>query len=192
MAISQLLFRTGNFIGSVQLDVIIRESATTNSVITKNPVERGADFTDHIIIEPMTFEVEGVVSNISTGLLSNLDINPFKTIENLADSLDNTVSNITGATTRSQIAWEALLQLQATREPFELIQGLKSYPNVAILSLTETQDKDTSNGLIFKAKLQEIIVVGATSPLEAAFADQGISDGMISTVNGGLKQVSID
>ena len=60
MAISQLIFRKGNFISTVELDIIIVESATATVRLTQNPVENAADVNDHIIIEPLTFSTEGV------------------------------------------------------------------------------------------------------------------------------------
>ena len=55
MAIAQLFFKKGNFIGEIELDVIINESASASVRVTENPVEYGANVNDHIITEPMAF-----------------------------------------------------------------------------------------------------------------------------------------
>ncbi len=173
MAITQLLFKKGNFIGDIELDVVINEGANSTSRLTKNPVENGADINDHVIIEPMTFSMTGVVSNASRNIIEAAQ-SPFGQI---------------GIQTKAQIAWESLLELQISRTPFTLVQGLKSYENVLITSLAETQDKDTSNALYFTASLSEVILVGTGEPPTTTFEDQDISDSMTPATSGGLKPI---
>ena len=169
MAIAQLLFSKGNFIDDIELDIIIREGASTASQITKNPIQNAADSNDHIILQPMTFTVEGAVSNASSSSIGQLSQNAF-------------------TPRKDQETWTKLLELQASKTIFTLVQGLKTYPNVQIVSLNESQDKDTSNALFFTATLQEIIVPGSVGLLEQ-FSDQDVSDQASSTTTGGLKQV---
>lgn len=173
MAITQLLFKKGNFLGEIELDVVITEGASSNARLTKNPVENGADMNDHVIIEPMTFSMEGVVSNASRNIIEAAQ-SPFGQI---------------GIQTKAQLAWESLLELQISRAPFTLIQGLKSYDNVLITSLSESQNKDTSNALYFTAALSEVIIVGTGEPPTTTFENQDISDSMIPATNGGLKPI---
>ena len=106
MSITQLFYIDETKIGSVTIDAVISESATSKATLTKNPVEKGADTTDHIRIEPMTFTARGIVSDTPVQLAGNL-INVFK----------NSGFRI------SQQVWDKLLILQAKREPFELVQG---------------------------------------------------------------------
>lgn len=171
MSISQLIFKKGNFIGEIELDVIISESVQTSSTITTNPVENGADVNDHIIINPMTFSMSGIVSDTKVGILGGL----------------NTIESFTRQTSPSQDAWEELLELQANRVPFTLVTNLKSYDNIVIENLSVTQDKDSSNSLNFTANLKEIIFVGSAVLSAAQFADQDIADQAIANIEGGLK-----
>ncbi len=170
MAIAQLFFKKGNYIGDIELDIIIKESATATARVTENPVEFGADVNDHIIIQPMTFSIQGVVSNSLSRLQ---DLNTFSGLQGKA---------------KSESKWDDLLKLQADRTPFTLVQGLKTYENVVILSLIEDQDKDTSNGLFFTALLKEVIFVGSQIITKDQFNDIDISDKMVPTTTGGLKQ----
>lgn len=167
MTISQIIFKKGNFVGDIELDIIITESATATARVTENPVEHGADTNDHIIIEPMAFTTEGVVSNISSTTFGS------------------------PSSTNAREAWEALLELQASKVPFTLVQGLKTYDNVVILSLSEAQDKDTSNGLFFTSAMKEINLVGTDAPTEDQFDDADIADKMVPTISGGLKQLEV-
>ena len=172
MSIAQLFFKKGNFISTVEIDAVITESASATVRVTENPVEFGANMNDHIITEPMAFTVSGVVSNISSNKIGQFLRVPSVFSKN---------------TSKSKEAWEELLELQINKIPFTLVQGLKEYRNVVILSLTESQDKDTSKGLFFTATMKEIIFAGAEIIVEEQFNDTNIADKMVPSVSGGLK-----
>lgn len=174
MSIAQLFFRKGNFISTIELDIIISESASATARVTENPVEHGANINDHIIIEPLTFTTVGVVSNISSSTLGQFTRVP---------------AIFSQITAKSREAWEALLELQVDRVPFTLVQGLKEYKNIVIIGLSESQDKDTANGLFFTATMKEIIFVGAKTITAEQFNDSSIADKMITAIEGGLKQL---
>jgi len=174
MGIAQLFFRKENKIDTIELDIIIRESATAVARLTENPVENGANINDHIIIEPMTFTVEGVVSNISSSFAGQFTRIP---------------QTFTKGNTKAQEAWKELLELQVSRVPFTLVQGLKEYKNIVILSLSESQDKDTSNGLFFSATMKEIVFVGGLVTTEEQINDDDTTLKMLPTITGGLKNL---
>ena len=167
MAIAQLFFKKGNFIGDIELDVIINEGATASARITKNPVENGADINDHIIIDPMAFTMVGVKSDAGANLIESL----------------------TAASIPSKETWEQLLALQASRIPFELVTNLKTYPNVFISSISESQDKDTSKALFFSATMAEVVLVGEEVLGPEQFNDGDVADQMVPTVQGGQKSL---
>jgi len=172
MSIAQLFFRKGNFIGKIELDVIVNEGASASVRVTENPVECGANVNDHIITEPMTFTMSGIVSNISSSTIGQFTRIP---------------TVFSRGTSKAKEAWEGLLELQVSKTPFNLKQGLKEYPNIIILSLNENQDKDTANGLFFTATMKEIIFAGAQITIEEQFNESDIADKMVPSVSGGLK-----
>ena len=172
MSIAQLFFRKGNFIEEIELDIIINESASATVRVTENPVEFGANVNDHIITEPMTFTTAGIVSNISSSTIGQFLRVPTVFSKN---------------TSKAKEAWEALLELMANKTIFDLKQGLKEYPNIVLLSLTENQDKDTANGLFFTATFKEIIFAGAELVTATQFRDPKIRDKMVPPISGGLK-----
>lgn len=175
MAISQLYFKKGNYIEAIELDIIITEGAQSTVRLTSNPVENGANSNDHIIFEPMTFTVEGMISDTTTKTFGQLG---------------QIGRIVTKTESKSKEAWEDLLNLQMRRTPFTLFQGLKSYENVIILTLEESQDKDTSNALFFTATLKELIFVGTQVNEEDQFDEDDISDSMTESTKGGLKQAT--
>jgi len=178
MGIAQLIFRKGNFIGEIELDVIINESAQASATVTSNPVENGSDVNDHIIINPMTFSMTGVVSDTKVAIFGGLN-----TIEQVASG-----NAFTKTDTPSKEAWEELLELQADRTPFTLVTNLKSYDNVIIETLSSSQDKDTSNSLTFTAGMREIIFVGTQEINAEQFEDLDTADKALPNTDGGLKQ----
>jgi len=174
MSISQLFFKENANIGGIEIDAIMSESATSKATATKNPVEKGADTTDHIRIEPMSFTASGVVSDTPVRLVGNL-VNIFK----------NSGHRI------SVEAWNKLLKLQTKRQPFTLQQGLRSYDNIAITELNYTQDASTANVLMFNAKMDEIILVGQTETDASKITDKSTSSRFSTLINLGRKALKL-
>lgn len=176
MSITQLFFKKGNFIDTIELDVIIEESASASARLTKNPVEKGADVNDHIIVDPMTFSLSGLVSNANVNVL-----------DSVAGLFD--LGRYTGATSPAKDAWNDLLELHASKTPFTLVQGLKSYRNAVLLSLVESQNKDTSKGLFFNASFAILNIVGDQAITVQQFNENDVADQAILNIKGGLKQL---
>jgi len=178
MSWTQLIFQKDNKIDTIELDITIVESANASIRLTNNPVEYGADVTDHAIVEPMTFTIEGAVSNASS-----------KTIGQFPSAIQNLTAAVTTDLTKSQQTWDKLLELLISKTPFTLIQGLKSYENIILKSIQEQQDKDTSNALFFTATLQELIYVGTPEKTKDFYNETSTSDQMVPTIKGGLKNL---
>ena len=175
MSIAQLIFRKGNFIEQIEVDVTIKESATANNKVTKNPVESGADMNDHIIIEPMSFTMVGAVSNVGG---------------NIIEQTGNIAASALGAKSRGPATWEDLLRLRRDKKVFTLVQGIKSYENVTLLSLTQNTDKSTANALFFSASFTEVIFPGTTGD-QATYTEQDVSDQAVKKITGGLKSLGV-
>lgn len=56
-------------------------------------------------------------------------------------------------------AFQSLLAIQETAEPFSVVTGLKVYSNMLIQRLSATRDREHSRVLKFTAELQEVIIV---------------------------------
>jgi hypothetical protein len=172
MADFQILFKKGNFIQNIEIDAFIVETASASATVTTNPVEKGADISDHIIINPITITVQGIVSNASSSLI--------RTITSF-----NTVTD----KTRNQTTWDSLLELHASRKLFTLAQNLKAYDDVALTALNTVQDKNTSNALVFNATFTQINIVGTGTIEAATFTEEDIEDQASTQIQGGLKQL---
>lgn len=174
MSIAQIFFKEANEIGGIEIDIILNEGATSTATATKNPVEKGADTTDHIRLEPMTFTATGVVSDTPVRLLGNF-----------ANIFKNSGYRISSKT------WDKLLMLQVKREPFTLQQGLRSYDNIFIEELSYRQDVNTNNILIFNCKMSELIYVGQDEVNIQTISDQPTLDRFSKLINYGRKVLKL-
>jgi hypothetical protein len=173
MALTQLLFKKQNLLADIELDAVIREGVSAVNRVTNIPVENGADTNDHIIVDPLEFFMDGVISNVSSSLLGQLDRTTIFS-QDLA---------------KIEKAWEDMLNLMKNRVVFSLIQGLRTYENVTITRLTSQNDSYTANALFFTASMREIILVGAKPVEKEQFNEPSIADQMIDSVKSGLKQL---
>ena len=57
MAFENLFIRTKKSIGGIELDAVLTETHNNQVRLTKNPVELGADITDHAVIEPKRLNI---------------------------------------------------------------------------------------------------------------------------------------
>lgn len=150
MAFENLFIRTEKSIGGIKLDAVLSESHTNELSVTTNPVELGADTTDHSVIEPKKITITAQVSDTPAGFAA------------IGQIIDN-VTGLFGSSneqnlTRSIAAYNAIVQLQETREPIEVQTKLKLYTNMIITSIRVDQNKDTSRVARMVISLQEILV----------------------------------
>jgi hypothetical protein len=130
--IGLIVFRQRN-IGGFVADVTIREDHEDELVVTENPVEQGAEITDHSFKAPARLTVEVGYSNSSLAALAN----------------PNYVQDV----------YAQFLGLQASRQPFDVITGKRLYSNMLITMLHTTSDKDTENAMFLSVKMREVILV---------------------------------
>jgi len=126
-------------IAQIEVDVAISESHETECDVTENPVEAGANITDHVQVKPARLVVEGLVSDT-----------PIKFLSGIRDLFDDN---------RSRKTYNELLELQKAREPIDVITGLKQYKSMILKTLVIPRNVDTGRALRFNATFQEVIIV---------------------------------
>ncbi len=119
-------------IGDITMDVTVEESHTDELEITSHPVEQGASVTDNAYLRPSAVTVR-------------------------AGASDSGGDAVSGASRCVEI-YEALLELQGKREPFDLYTGKRAYGNMLIKSLGVTTDRDTEKVLMVTAELRQVIL----------------------------------
>lgn len=130
-----VLFKQGRSIAGIIPNVVVDETHTDDLTITRHPVERSASITDHAYKEPSQVTVR-YGFGVSGGLL-----------------------NFSGAGGDPKAIYQQLLDIQASRVPFDLITGKRSYQNMLIASLGTTTDNATENVLLVTATIREVILV---------------------------------
>lgn len=119
-------------IGSVELDVTLREEHKYSSKVTTFPIEEGSTLSDHIINLPTVLILEGVVTD------SPLTIFP---------SFNRSIS-----------AFNTLISLHRQRLPITVVTGLKRYENMVITNLDIPRTVETGQSLTFIVEMQQIIL----------------------------------
>ncbi len=126
-----VLVRPERSIGGLYPDVVVEEQHTDELEITEHPVEQGAAIHDHAYKKPMTVSIRAGVTDAKAG----------------------------GGEKPSVEFYDKLLELQAKREPFDIITGKRKYSNMLVKSLSVLTGADTENCLMFTAECQEVIIV---------------------------------
>ena len=150
MAFENLFIRTQKAIGDIQLDAVISESHTNEVSLTSNPVELGAEITDHAVVQPKQLNIVAQVSDTPMGLAA------FGQIVDSVTGLFGT--STTDNITRSNAAYNALIQSQEEREPIEIQTKLKLYTNMIITNVSVQQDKNTSRIVRMSIDVQQVII----------------------------------
>lgn len=150
MAFENLFIRTKKSIGGIELDAVLSETHTNTVRLSSNPVELGAELTDHAIVEPKRLNIIATVSDTPLGSAA------FGQIVDLVTGLfgTSTSKNLT----RSNAAYNAMLQLMESREPIEVQTKLKLYENMMITGLRVAQDKNTSRIVEMNISLEEVLI----------------------------------
>lgn len=161
MALENLFIRTQRYIGGVQLDAVISESHEATIRSTQNPVEFGANMTDHAIIEPRKLTILAEVSDTPIGLAA---------VNEIVDSVTGLFGTSTSENeTRSVTTYNALVDLMNARDEIDIQTGLTSYSDMLIKSINIVRDKDTSRIARMVISLEQVII--ATTEIIKLSAD---------------------
>ena len=150
MAFENLFIRTRKDIEGIQLDAVIRESHSNKVRTTDNPVELGADITDNAIIEPKLVSILAEVTDSPLGFQAGNEI-----VDSVTGLFGSSTSN---NITRSEAAYNALLQLKEAREPIEIQTKLRLYTNMLIVDVSTSQDKDSSRSVLLNITAKEVFI----------------------------------
>lgn len=147
-------------IGGLYPDVVVEESHEDSLQITGHPVEQGAAVNDHAFKKPELVTIRGGVTDSSAG----------------------------GGEKPSGEFYDKLLELQAKREPFDLVTGKRLHKNMLIERLSVISNEDSEHCVLFTAECRQVIIVAtrsATVPPRAKHANPAKTGG---TEDKGQKQ----
>ncbi len=196
MALQNLFIRTKRDFAGIKLDAVLSEDYSSPITLTKNPVEFGAEITDHAIIQPKKYTLQGVVSNTPLDIAGALG--------SIVDSVSGAFGDSSGTNkSRSQSAYEVLQEIKNAREPIEVQTGLGILENMVILDIQVNQTKTTSKAIYFTAPMEEVIITntqvltfpasslaGSTKSQGASPVDLGIQQPQVPSASQGSSILS--
>ena len=126
-------------IAGVVIDAVISEDHIYNSRVTSYPVEDGKIISDHIINEPETLQISGMVSDTPLSFITPFS-NPFSV-----------------ANSPSVNAFQRLVEIHNRRELITVITGIKVYENMAITALQVPRNLQSGQSLTFTMDFQKVV-----------------------------------
>ena len=167
----------------IALDAVVEESHSLTARVTSNPIELGADVNDHVILEPTKIVIRGAVTDSPLG---------FAALSTIVDNINGLFGSSTSENlTRSQQAFQLIIDLWEEREPIEVQTGLKKYSDMIITNINSSQDKDTSKIAIMDITLQNVVVVESQVViLKSDNLDEEVKEKAEEEVSEGRKEAS--
>jgi len=133
----------------IKIDTVTEEKHESSLAITRYAVEQGADMSDHYIVNPVVFNLSGIISDISSNEIIDFAVPSF--ITNLFDDEEE-------SGTRSQLAWRELVSLQQSGLFIDFNSQLVLYKNMLITRLAVVQNKTSSKAIHFDMTLEQVLV----------------------------------
>ena len=128
--------------GTYIFDVTFKESHSFTNAITQNPVQSGANVSDHVYQQPILFTWDVGVSDCLASVIRG---------------------QFSSASKRSVSAFQVLQELWKTAEALTVTTAFATYDNMVIKSFVAIRDKTTMTAMRATVVLQQIIVTNATS-----------------------------
>jgi hypothetical protein len=133
-------------IDGYRIDVELSCTPSRTNQVTRFPVERGADITDHVHPEPVTLTVDGIVSDTPLG-------------EMIAVRAQFAIINGEAFAKPSEEARARLKKLCEDREPVTVECSAGTFENMILESLNEPRDARTGDSYQFSASFAEVVLV---------------------------------
>lgn len=148
----------GRVIGTIAVDVPLREVHNDTFVVTQHPVESGTPVADHYFANPKLVEMTCGFSDSTAGYEGYV-----------------------------QEVYDSFIALAATREPFDVSTGKRMYQNMMIADISVITDPASEYALFLTVRLQEVIITSTDggSDTNATQANQANPSETAPTVNAG-------
>ncbi len=152
---------------AIEFDAVVSVTHSGASEITRHPVEKGQDLSDHSIPRPREITLDqAIVSNFPLAFpgqqqLSNLANGGLSAsqLSNIgSSSLKSFAQGIVDVEPLGERAYERLEKWRKAGTALVLVDDLATYQNVLIESITVARDARTSCGLFASIKLVDIVV----------------------------------
>jgi hypothetical protein len=175
------IFSPQRTIGNIVAQVTIEEEHHDKLVVTKHPVQQGAQISDHAYKMPANLIIHAGWSN--SGLESV--ISDLSSLYGYAAGNNNNLS-----LNYSQTVYNQLLTLQAQRIPFSITTGKRQYTNMLLNDISVTTTEKTEHTLLATLVCEEVIIVQTTTTILPPAANQASPQQTLAPVNTGNSSLS--
>lgn len=127
-------------IAELVLDASLSEIHKFKNNVTSYPIETGGDITDHIFNEPNDLSIEGFVTNSPT-----------------------VVSTSSISQDRVLTAMETLLRIRSEKTLVRIVTALKTYEDMALVSIQFPRDARRGNALWFTSEWRPVVFARSES-----------------------------
>lgn len=140
----------------IEFDVVTSESHKAQSSATNHPIEDGSAISDHVMLDPATLDVTGIISRHPVMYGASMSQSP----------------------TRDADAYEALQTMHASRTPMTVTTSLGVYENMVMTSLEVSRDLSTATAIVARMSFIRVqIVEGESVELAAEPQHRKTTDG---------------
>ena len=140
--------QSSNLLGDMWIEVTFDEKTVDEYQITNHPVETGGVISDHMFRLPTRYTLRG-------GFFGNGLFNTIRIIGNVFYNLDKNKTLFGQTLLQSQ--YTTLLEMQQSKQLFNIVTPKRIYKNMAIKSISVETDIDTENVLNYTVECVEII-----------------------------------
>ena len=175
-----------------QLDASLKETHSKKGTPTKFPIEDGTNISDHIIKEPFSLTISGIISDtpipgldnviqIAETVLTQKLLPPVGVIAIAGAS--QAASFLTGesiaqAQSPSQAAYLQLLQLLDSSTPVTVNTSLYRYKGMYVTDISVPRDDKTGQCIMFDLTLTQLIIVQPQTVTIKQFSDPNLAAGL--------------
>lgn len=117
-------------VSNVFIDATVSEDHSYNNRVTNYPLENGSSISDHIITEPFTLNISGIVSDTPLNILSIFN--------------------------RSVDSMNRLIRIVEQKEVITVVTGIKVYTDMVITSLNIPRNIQSGQSLTFNIEMQKL------------------------------------
>lgn len=122
----------------IELDTATQLTYQYPSKVTQFPIETGESISDHVINENFMLSIEGLISDSDIRITDN-------------------------SGSRARNAFEALLALRESKQPFTVVTGLKSYDNLLFTEFDISLNSESGDALPIRLTLAQVHIVSSQS-----------------------------
>lgn len=190
------------------IDCTMKETHGRNAEATKFEIEDGDIISDHIILDPFTLELEGIISDSPLSIKNALLTTAAAVVGNKLGGALGAVVGVTGLAifnalqnsgSPSVAAYAQLLALQENRIPVDIVTKLRTYKDMYMGKLSVPVDNQTGDAMIFNVSFAQLIIVqpqtiniqqfqnGDLSAEEANAGKQELENPLLAKAKQGLK-----